>query len=116
MIKEGLPIAGGTVTLDRDRSIKGSLSLKVPSDDGALIPYEDSAPLAENGQRIHVRAGLATQPRDTRTGEETCSLGWFLIEETKWREQWQRYETPNGEEWVRSPRPTCPRSSPMTSS
>jgi hypothetical protein len=100
MIFEGLPIADGQVTIDRDRAIKGSLSLKVPSPDGALIPYEDSAPLAENGQRIHVRAGLNTQPRDTRTGEETVSLGWFLIEETKWREQWQRYRTANGFEWV----------------
>lgn len=89
LVLEDVPITGGSVTLDRNRAINGSLSLDAASPDGTLIPTSWDSPLACYGQVLNVRAGIRYGASD---GEDV-SLGWYRIDSADPREWWVPYRT-----------------------
>jgi hypothetical protein len=95
---ERLPILSGTFTGRRSGLVKYNLSMEVDSLYGQLTPYRDTDALAENGQRIHLRAGIRYGDPDDRSGlnEEILPVGRFRIDSADWDEDWSSYPTMDG--------------------
>lgn len=100
LVYEDIPVSSGAVTLDRSRTIAGSLNLDAASPDGDLVPSSWDSPLAPYGSVLNVRAGIRYGAEDG----ESVSLGWYVIDSADPREWWVPYR-PTGDltvdpEWV----------------
>lgn len=84
-----VPVSGGSVDLDTDRTIHGSLSLEAASSDDSLAPRSWDSPLAPFGSELQVRVGFQTS-----RGNEFVSLGWYRIDSSDPKEEWQFYDDP----------------------
>lgn len=74
LIAAGLPIADGSVTLDRGSKVRRTLSLTVS--DVSYLPWSATDPLAVYGQQIVVRRGIKLNG-----AVEYAALGTFRINE-----------------------------------
>ncbi|KUN16516.1 peptidase [Streptomyces antibioticus] len=75
LLKSDIPIADGSVTIDRGSKIRRTISLTVS--DPKLLPWRSIDPLAVYGQTLVVRRGI----RYSNGLEETVPLGTFRIDE-----------------------------------
>lgn len=74
LVRAGIPISDGSVTVDRGSKVRRSLSLTVP--DLTLLPWDATDPLAVYGQQLVVSRGIVF-PDVT----EWVPLGTFTIDE-----------------------------------
>lgn len=88
LVLQGVPVAGGRVTLDRTRAMAGSLSLDAAATDESLIPTSWDSPLAPYGSVLNVRAGI----RFGAESGESVSLGWYRIDSADPKEWWVPYQ------------------------
>ncbi|MFC8583225.1 DUF5047 domain-containing protein [Streptomyces sp. NPDC057217] len=75
LVRANLPVADGSVTVDRGSKTRRSLSLTVA--DPALLPWDADDPLAAYGQELVVKRGI----RYPSGVEELAPLGTFRINE-----------------------------------
>lgn len=84
LVLADVPVVSGSVTVDRTRTIQGSLSLVAASPDGTLVPSSYGSPLAPYGSVLNVRSGIKAGP----VAGESVSLGWYRIDSSDPAEWW----------------------------
>lgn len=72
---EEIPVAGGSVDVDRGSEARRTFSLTTP--DPGIIPRDPAAALSVYGARVHVRRGVEFADG----GKETVPLGVFRLDE-----------------------------------
>ena len=84
--EDGLPVAGGQVTITAGQPIRTQVSVTVADPDGVWAPAADGA-LSPYGSQLHVRAGV-------RAGAllQYFSLVWAPITTAQTSERWQPYQ------------------------
>ncbi|MGI8425295.1 MAG: DUF5047 domain-containing protein [Actinomycetota bacterium] len=73
-----IPIAAGSITVDRASSARRTLSVTVPDEDGTLTPKVPTDPLSPYANELQVYTGF----RYADGSEELLPVGRFRIEET----------------------------------
>lgn len=101
LVLADVPVVSGSVTVDRTRTIQGSMSLVAASSDGSLVPSSYGSPLAPYGSVLNVRSGIKAGP----VAGESVSLGWYRIDSSDPAEWWKPYR-PDGD-LTRAPKMVC---------
>ncbi len=77
LLDDDVPVAAGSLEVDRSSNVPERLSLSVPRYDRGVdyTPTDQAGPLAASGQRLRVQVGIGLAAGEV----EWLQLGWFVL-------------------------------------